>query len=325
MRRLSLSIALCSYNGGRYIRQQLESIADQSRLPDELVVCDDGSTDDTVAIVESFAAHAPFAVRLYRNESNLGSTGNFGQALQRCEGDIIVFSDQDDVWHHGKLEALELFFLGNPGSGVVFSNGCIVDEMLVSLGYTLWDVFRFSEKQRAASSKAGMLDLLLNRNVATGAAMAIRADMVEKVAPIPRDWVHDEWIALIAASMNRLGFIDRCLIDYRQHAAQQIGGLKLGFRERIRRSASVRADAYRRDAMRHGALLERLSRLDFAELGAIREKIMDKIDFLETRAAIYTNRGLPACFSLLNECRGMRYFRYARGVPSICKDFFLRI
>src|SRR3712207_5989304 len=101
---MSLSVALCTYDGARYLPEQLESLARQRRLPDELVVCDDGSADDTVDVVRRFADRAPFAVRLSLNPQNLGFVKNFEQAIRLCRGDLIALADQDDVWHPQKLE-----------------------------------------------------------------------------------------------------------------------------------------------------------------------------------------------------------------------------
>ena len=94
----TLSVAMCTYNGSRHLSEQLESIGTQTRLPDELVICDDCSSDDTIRIIERFSASAPFAVRLEINTQNLGSTKNFEKAIRLCQGDLIALADQDDVW-----------------------------------------------------------------------------------------------------------------------------------------------------------------------------------------------------------------------------------
>jgi len=101
--RLFLSIALATYNGERYIGEQLDSILRQTRLPDELVVFDDASVDATQAIVLDFARHAPFPVRFQVNSVRLGSTRNFEMAIRACGGDIIFLCDQDDVWYPDKI------------------------------------------------------------------------------------------------------------------------------------------------------------------------------------------------------------------------------
>ena len=95
---------MCTYNGEPFISKQLESIASQTVLPDEVVICDDGSTDDTIMLVERFSSHVGFEVRLYENPTNLGFIGNFSKAMSLCSGDTIFLADQDDVWLDRKIE-----------------------------------------------------------------------------------------------------------------------------------------------------------------------------------------------------------------------------
>src|ERR1700739_4682208 len=101
-----ISVAMCTCNGARYLEEQLESIALQSRLPYELIVCDDQSTDDTLAILKRFQAEATFAVKVVRNSQRLGSTRNFDQAIGLARGELIALCDQDDRWGTQKLERL---------------------------------------------------------------------------------------------------------------------------------------------------------------------------------------------------------------------------
>src|SRR5215470_8302349 len=116
MRGPAISVAMCTYNGARFLAEQLGSLAAQSRLPDELVVCDDGSTDESAEIVKDFARHAPFPVRLEVNEENLGATKNFEKAIGLCRGEVIALSDQDDVWYPKKLELHESVFVADPSA-----------------------------------------------------------------------------------------------------------------------------------------------------------------------------------------------------------------
>src|SRR5688500_9098173 len=99
MPRVKISVAMCTYNGAQFLRTQLESIIAQSRAPDEIVVCDDCSTDETRALLKQFAAESLVPVSLHFNEQNLGSVRNFEQAIRMCNGNVIALSDQDDVWH----------------------------------------------------------------------------------------------------------------------------------------------------------------------------------------------------------------------------------
>src|SRR5690625_4797540 len=100
---LTLSVALCTCNSTRYLREQLDSIATQTRAPDELVIYDDASSDDTLIMVKHFARDAPFPVTIQCNEKNLGPTANFQLAIESCQGDLIALCDHDDVWHPDKL------------------------------------------------------------------------------------------------------------------------------------------------------------------------------------------------------------------------------
>ncbi len=318
-----ISIALCTFNGDKFLREQLESIASQTRLPDKLYVSDDGSSDDTIAIVRDFASSSAFPVVLSVNGHNLGSTKNFEQAMRRCGGDIVVLADQDDVWRPEKLELLERRFVEKPDSAVIFTNGSIVNRSLRPLGYTLRDVFRFNDEQVANFTGDRAFELLLHHNVATGATMAFRSALLDRFLPIPDEWIHDEWIAVLAAIMNCLDYYDRCLIDYRQHAGQQIGGLKKKMRQRIRDAWFRGADDYQKSAAgRYRSLLCRLTSVipeakDFHISG-----IRDKIAHLDARATLRTARGIARVSLITREIVSRRYFRYAAGFSSACKDLF---
>jgi len=106
MTNVPISIAMATYNGESFLAEQLDNLAKQTLKPLELVVCDDGSTDDTVAILEGFAALAPFPVSIHRNGTRLGHTENFLKAANLCSGKWIGFCDQDDVWLPNKLEVV---------------------------------------------------------------------------------------------------------------------------------------------------------------------------------------------------------------------------
>ena len=118
----SISIALATYNGSRYIREQLDSIALQTRLPDELIISDDASTDDTLDIARDFARHVPFPVKIYKNQERLGSTRNFEIAILYCSGNLISLCDQDDIWYPNKLALSEERLINNEKSGRVLSS-----------------------------------------------------------------------------------------------------------------------------------------------------------------------------------------------------------
>jgi glycosyltransferase involved in cell wall biosynthesis len=220
---MNLSIALCTYNGAVYLKEQLESLAAQTRPPDELVISDDHSTDDTPSLIEEFAATAGFPVRLSVNESNLGTAKNFEKAIDLCLGDVILLSDQDDIWHSDKLESVERIFEAKPQLSLVFSNAELVDETLRLFDETLFDRLHFNGRKQRMVRSGRALDVQLRENLVCGCTVAFRANLKELVLPISGDGplVHDGWIVLLIAAAGEIDFINRPLLKYRQHSAQQ--------------------------------------------------------------------------------------------------------
>ena len=128
MRPMQISVAMCTYNGADFLSAQLASIAEQTRVPDKVVICDDASTDKTRAVLESFARTSAIRVSLYFSDQNTGSVKNFERAIGLCTGDVIALSDQDDVWNGNKLERIEQSFRDNAAVGSVFSDAELVDD-----------------------------------------------------------------------------------------------------------------------------------------------------------------------------------------------------
>lgn len=320
-----ISVALCTYNGERWLNEQLDSYVAQHRRPDELIVCDDRSNDATVRLVERFAADAPFAVDLFVNDRNLGSTRNFEKAVSLCKGDLIFLSDQDDVWLPKKIERIEREFSANEEAGLVFSDADLVDEDLKPLGRSLTDLtFRPSTRQDIRNGKA--FASLLDQNFVTGGTMAFRSKFRQILAPTPEgvpNLIHDAWIALSIANEAPVIFIDEPLIQYRQHSAQQIG-------LRVEREADRAQFFTKTIEMLDGEIerlrmmqdiLEKLPRFQKAEFDRlIREK-------LEYRDHCTARMGLPGSRAkritpVIREFSTGRYGRFSRGLASAAKDLF---
>ena len=116
---------MCTYNGERFIEKQIKSILEQSKAVDEIIICDDGSKDQTLAIAEKLLAESTVAYRIERNEEALGVVRNFQKAYQLCGGDLIFSCDQDDIWHEDKLETIEKIMTENPQIQVLFFNNSL--------------------------------------------------------------------------------------------------------------------------------------------------------------------------------------------------------
>ena len=220
---MRISIALCTYNGEKYLASQLESFVAQTRLPDEMIVCDDQSTDHTLNILNDFASKAPFPVHVYINEQRLKSTKNFERAIGLCSGDVIAPSDQDDVWLPAKLARMEAEFAVDERVALVFSDAFVVDEQLQSKHYRLSQSLKFTPRLRNRLERGDAFGVLLKQNFVSGMTMAFRARYVPVALPISSLWVHDGWIALTLSLYGQIRFIEEPLILYRQHANNQIG------------------------------------------------------------------------------------------------------
>jgi len=221
-----VSIAMCTYNATQYLQEQLDSIATQSQLPDELVICDDRSSDNTIEIIKSFTAKVSFPIRLYINEENLGLCKNREKAISLCTGDIIILSDWDDVWKPNKIERLVAAFAENLEAGYVFSDAELVDESLKPLGDTLWESRKINRVIKQYRNHNLQARVLLKQNLVWGATLAFRSSIKNLVIPIsPFYYLEDAWIALLASCAGFYGVpLSDSLLYYRQRAAQTVGG-----------------------------------------------------------------------------------------------------
>lgn len=311
----NVSVAMCTYNGSRFLREQLDSIAQQTRLPDELVICDDASTDETPEIVSAFAAAAPFRVRFVRNERSIGSSRNFEQAILLCKGDYIALCDQDDWWFPHKIELLTQVLDSAPDADLAFSDGELMNERSEPLGQHLWGTFGFEERHREYS-KVDFVRLLLSGNVVTGATVMLRSSARELFMPIPSTWVHDSWIALVVAVGSRIVFVPEALIRYRVHSGQQEGVLPDTFAGRVRL-------ARRTQGQQHSAMAQRFATLLFflrsrGISGEVDDLIVRRIEHLKMRATLPSSRlrRIPRVFSELSN-----YKTFARRpILSMIKD-----
>ena len=237
---LTTSIALCTYNGERFLREQLDSYARQTRLPDEVVVCDDGSKDRTLEILEEWAGTVPFPVRIVRNEQNLGYAQNFGKAVSLCTGNVIFLSDQDDIWEPEKIAAMVREFENDPALGVLTSDGSIIDaEGKIQTGSEsdLANGWRYDE------AMAFGVDQPVDEVVCTrGCATAIRREVREVFLPIPEGWAHDVWLTAIAPWFWKTRFLPGKLFRYRLYDANT--STAGSYKQRMERIAWKRANYY---------------------------------------------------------------------------------
>ncbi len=242
---ISFSVAMATYNGAGYLTQQLESLASQEKLPLELVVCDDGSTDETVAILEDFSAKSPFPIRIYRNEENLGFADNFLKATSLCKGQFISFCDQDDVWLPNKLkdacEAIEK----NPDVQLVLQNAYICNEQLERSDRIFPNMI--PPRRYGKQSQFGFWVWL-------GFLQTVRASILETTARIdrPRNYYpghklmsHDKLTCLLANALGGIVVLPEPAALYRRHSNALTGDYAVQtLRQRLDKALPVGSDHY---------------------------------------------------------------------------------
>ncbi len=220
MKECQYSVALCTYNGEKYIVQQLESILQQSVKPTQIVISDDGSSDSTLTLVSRFLINSNVDYLILENKGDHGVAHNFQNAIKNCRCPIIFTSDQDDVWLNNKAELMLNVFEINPSAQLVFSDGELVDSNLNLLGSTVWESVGITPKR---ISEGKWFHYLLKNCLITGAAMAFRKELFASVNIIPKEWLHDGWLAWAAVINNGLFPCPFKLFYYRQHTDNQIG------------------------------------------------------------------------------------------------------
>lgn len=247
----SYSVALCTYNGERYIADQLESILKQSVLPKEIIISDDGSRDNTLRIANDLLNKSTIKYKIVNNSGTPGVVGNFSNAISLCSEKVIFTSDQDDVWMLNKAETMLKVFEENEKALLVFSNGELVDENLKSLKCDMWKSVGITKEM---IENTNWFKYMSNRCLVTGAAMAFKRELFSVEEKIPSCWLHDGWLAWKAVAKDGLVPCREKLIFYRQHGGNVVGmnsvksitrikSYFVNFRT-IQKSHSIRHDRY---------------------------------------------------------------------------------
>lgn len=252
-----ISVAMCTYNGEKYIQEQLESIINQSMPPDEIVICDDCSKDTTLKIVKDTLKSYDGIVQLVSNKHNLGYRKNFEKAISLCHGDIIFLSDQDDVWNRDKIEIIKTEIEKDKNILLTFHDVEIVDENLYLISNSFWDVLHFDYMRFLEND----FRRLMESNVIQGSSCAFRRELFTYAIPFPECAVHDEWLGLIAHLKGKVKPVNLILAKYRQSGNNAIGAGKISLREKINKwllNINKSTDFYVRELKRRRLILSYL-------------------------------------------------------------------
>lgn len=212
---------MCTYNGAGFLEEQLNSIANQTLLPDEIIICDDASSDNSVAIAEAFAERIGIPIQIHKNSRNLGYVKNFEKAIGLCSQELIFLCDQDDHWDSSKIETIVSVFDQYPPVGLVLHNFCRIDEtnQLYPGPIDSYGINKLYANQLPSEIKANSIRVFMEPypHAWCGCMMAYRQVFNRIVLPIFPGKGHDDWILKILAPITETHFIDQPLVRYRMH------------------------------------------------------------------------------------------------------------
>lgn len=217
-----IDILVATYNGEKYVKEQLDSIINQTYKDINIIISDDGSKDSTLSILKEYQEKYP-NITVYTHEKNLGYKKNFEFLLTKVESDYYMLSDQDDVWLEEKVEKC-FNKLKQDNADLVYCDLLVVDDNLNLMKKSYWDVIGKRKKIKLNDIRTLYLD-----NCVTGCTILSKKSFIKDIVPIPQESVymlHDYWIALIVALKGKITYLDEKCIKYRQHVNNQIGSSK---------------------------------------------------------------------------------------------------
>ena len=316
-----ISVAIATFNGKNFLPAQLDSILAQSVAVDEIVICDDNSTDGTGEILADYQRKYPGKFRIFHNPENLGCAGNFEKALSFCNGGIIFLADQDDVWKVDKVEKMLKCF-STPQILGVYSDSLVVNSQLEPLGQTHLEIRGFSP---ALLAKTPQFKNFVRRVPPAAHDMAIRRSALKYLLPFPKlPNVHDSFIGVTIAALNGWEMIPESLTLFRQHDKNASGSGKKssGIAEQLKAAKqSAKSDSFAWNAKLHAFVFARLKdALDDENEALLKARI--------AHSQNRSNMGKCNCFRRMfligcELCSG-NYFRFARGLKSVIQDLFFR-
>ncbi len=318
---MEISVVVATFNGEKYLAEQLDSIDRQTRLPDEIVICDDRSDDNTVKIAEEFSKSSNVSVKIIQNQENIGYTKNFFRGLEFCQGDLVLLSDQDDIWFENKVDHLVEIAEAEPKTLMFVHDG----EFITATGC------------RTGLTKIGQVRAGYGRidGVLTGALTMVRRELLLFAIPVPDNIVgHDIWIESICALFgDRKTVLEDCLQFIRRHesnnsdwvvnSSRKISSLdviKSQITSQPAKSYSNRL-ALNRELLARSELVfsSTLYEGDYASANATRKILENERDALKKREKLLSENSLKRRLSALKMLASRQYI-FFNGVKSFLRD-----
>jgi glycosyltransferase involved in cell wall biosynthesis len=318
------ALAMCVYNGERYLQKQLDSITNQTLSLDRVVIVDDNSSDGSWDLLQTWKVSCSLDVTLIRNDHNLGVVRNFEKAALLVDAEIVFFADQDDIWYPDKVSSMLRAF-DDPKVVLAHSDADLVDDNGVELGRLLWATLLLRDDERALVNSDRAAAVYLKRNLVTGAACAARLDLIKRALPFPQNWIHDEWIALVAGVSGTVAMLDAPAMSYRLHGANTVGIPITNWRWRFR---AIRDAIF---APQRQLLQKRKARLDVLKQRSVdwqtpewfQSDLDSAIHHIDHRLALSANP-FRRIRPVVNEWKARRYNDWSSGELSAVHDILFR-
>jgi glycosyltransferase involved in cell wall biosynthesis len=244
-----ISVVLATYNGEKYLKEQIDSILEQTYTNIELIIVDDRSTDGTQAILKEYAGRSE-NIRVYFNDENLGLIRNFEKAVRYAKGDYIAFADQDDVWLPEKIQCLLDHIDDNM---LVYSDSAYIDATGNLMGK------KISDYRHLISGKNLYLLYSESGLWVAAHAMMFRRELLDLAFPFSPYINHDGWLTYIAMLKGRIVFVPEVLVLYRQHGANMVGGLGCHKMMKKNNETHIKTDVIRQKTGEIDSLLSRVT------------------------------------------------------------------
>ena len=323
----TISIALCTYNGEKYLTEQLQSLFDQTLKPNEIVISDDGSKDGTLDIIKKFQVANGIPIRLLTHEQNLGVYKNFIHCIEQCKNDIIFTCDQDDYWMSNKLEK-HMRVHENESIDLVYSNAEVVLNTLNNVLYPLWEKESILDLEKGKSS---FNSLIVKGQSIAGCCMSFKKSFFDKILPVPDQVYHDDWIATSACLSGKIIGIPEPLIKYRQHGGNVVGtvrGSKLSYWKSLFTNVPFYHDADTYIAQRHHRVYDNMAKHPYLKQFILDQNIQAITDLYDARSNYRLRRSFEVIESLTRELiKG--YYKPLSGFWTYLKDlynlFFIKV
>jgi glycosyltransferase involved in cell wall biosynthesis len=323
-----VSVAMCTHNAERLVEPQLESILTQTHPPDEIVICDDVSTDRTVEIIRRIGRNNP-VLRLVQNPEKLGVRRNFENAVRQTTGDIIFLSNDDDVWFKEKIAVMTAVYAENPEVIMVTSDAELMDGDSRPTGVTL------NGRRRESWVHAGIrADHFLRGIWVNGCVISFRSVLKPLILPFAETWVFDRWIAALAYALGEVRMLNRPLMYYRRHNGNYRADpdLDSGLWGQIRMSWKWSSlPGYQLRCRRWKEMYERLANFEsrgFASAGSQRFRNLQDLckrffEFEMARAGLKARHPALRIFGAMRPLLRGDYHQYAYGVKSFIQDVII--